>query len=327
LTHLCRKVIIDPINTQVHVGRVRKRSTTEDHMPKSTKRIETKRAAKIARAHATELPKPQAKVAPSPRSPGYKAPKRGIARFPVLITIVLLAVIGGGAYGISVLYTDYTHHLGPFAPHPTPVVYATVPPASKSPCITDSVLKQITDTSSAPSQTVFDQTTHSYSQPPAMTIQAKKLYCAGINTNRGLIVVELDPGLAPNTVNNFVFLAQHHFYDGTKFHRVLPNQIIQGGDPKGDGSGGPGYKFNDEPVKGDYTAGTIAMANSGDNTNGSQFFINTGDNTKTFQKKYNLFGHVVQGLDIAQKIQGPGDDPSTKNVTPDVMNHVVVVAA
>jgi len=69
------------------------------------------------------------------------------------------------------------------------------------------------------------------------------------------------------------------------------------------------------------------MANSGPNTNGSQFFINTGDNTKTFQKNYNLFAHVVQGLDIAQKIQGPGDDASTKNITPDVMNHVLVVAA
>jgi peptidylprolyl isomerase len=160
-----------------------------------------------------------------------------------------------------------------------------------------------------------------------MTIQPKKLYCAGINTARGLIVVELDPVLAPNTVNNFVFLAQHHFYDGIKFHRVLPNQIIQGGAPAGDGAGNPGYKFKDEPVKGDYTTGTIAMANSGPDTNGSQFFINTADNTKTFDKKYNLFGHIVQGLDIAQQIQGPGDDASTQNITPDVMNHVIVVAA
>ena len=293
-------------------------------MPKSTKRIETKRAAKIARAHATELPKTEAEVAPGRRSPGYKVPARGVARYPWLITIVVFLIAGG-------IFALYANHIGPFAPKPqvkpTPVVYATVPPTSKSPCITDAVLKQITDTSPAPSQTVFDQTTHKYSQPPAMAIQASKLYCAGINTNRGLIVVELDPGLAPGTVNNFVFLAQHHFYDGLKFHRVLPNQIIQGGDPVGDGTGGPGYKFNDEPVKGDYTAGTIAMANSGPNTNGSQFFINTGDNTKTFDKKYNLFGHIVLGLDIEQKIQGPGDDPSTKNITPDVMNRVIVVPA
>src|SRR5207237_145402 len=132
-------------------------------------------------------------------------------------------------------------------PKPTPVIYATVPPASQSPCITSDVVKKITDTSPAPNQTVFDQTKHTYSQPPNMTIEANKLYCAGINTNRGLIVVELDPGLAPNTVNNFVFLAQSHFYDGIKFHRVNPNTIIQGGDPLGNGTGGPSYKFNDEP--------------------------------------------------------------------------------
>jgi cyclophilin family peptidyl-prolyl cis-trans isomerase len=298
-------------------------------MPKTTKRTATKRAARVARAHATQLPKSQAKAAPGRPSPGYKAPARGIARFPWLTGISLVALIGLGV-GI---YALYANHIGPFAPQPqvkstpTPVVYATVPPASKSPCITDAILKQITETTPAPDQAAFDQTTHKYSQPPAMAIEAKKLYCAGINTNRGLIVVELDPGFAPNTVNNFVFLAQHHFYDGIKFHRVIPNQIIQGGAPAGDGTGNPGYQFNDEPVKGDYTAGMIAMANSGPNTNGSQFFINTGDNTKTFDKKYNLFGHVVQGLDIAQKIQGPGDDTSTKSITPDVMNHVIVVAA
>ena len=139
--------------------------------------------------------------------------------------------------------------------------------------------------------------------------------------------MELDPRLAPKTVNNFVFLAQHHFYDGLKFHRVVPKFIIQSGDPLGTGSGGPGYKFNDEPVLANYTAGCLAMANSGTNTNGSQFFICTADDTKALQKSYNLFGHIVQGLNVAQKIQGPGDDASSKNIKPDVINHVIVVAA
>src|SRR5205085_412243 len=158
-----------------------------------------------------------------------------------------------------------------------------------------------------------------------------KLYCAGINTNRGLIVLQLNPKLAPVTVNNFVFLAQHQFYDGLVFHRVIQTgsgiHIIQTGDPLGNGTGGPGYKFNDEPVKGNYTQGCVAMANSGANTNGSQFFICTADDTKALQKSYNLFGHVVQGMDVALKIQGPGDDSSTKNIKPDVINHVIVVAA
>jgi len=160
-----------------------------------------------------------------------------------------------------------------------------------------------------------------------MAINPKKIYCAGINTNRGLIVLELDPQLAPNTVNNFVFLAQHHFYDGLTFHRVVPNFIIQTGDPKGNGTGGPGYKFKDEPVKGNYTVGCVAMANSGPNTNGSQFFICTANDTTNLQKSYNLFGHVVSGLNVAQKIQGPGDAANSKNITPDIITHLIVVEA
>jgi cyclophilin family peptidyl-prolyl cis-trans isomerase len=103
-------------------------------------------------------------------------------------------------------------------------------------------------------------------------------------------------------VNNFVFLARNKFYDGLKFHRVVADFVIQGGDPKGDGSGGPGYKFNDEPVKGEYTAGAVAMANSGPNTNGSQFFICTVDDSKKLTKSYNLFGHVASGMDVVLKI-------------------------
>ena len=139
-----------------------------------------------------------------------------------------------------------------------------------------------------------------------MAINTKKVYCAGINTDRGLIVLELDPSLAPNTVNNFVFLAQHQYFDGMVFHRVVPGFVIQTGDPTAKGTGGPGYKFNDEPVKGSYTKGCVAMANSGANTNGSQFFICTGNDT-SLPKSYNLFGHVVQGIDVASKIKGPGD--------------------
>ena len=129
-------------------------------------------------------------------------------------------------------------------------------------------------------------------------------------------------------MNNFVFLANDHFYDGLKFHRVVAGFVIQGGDPLGTGSGGPGYKFNDEPVLGEYTAGAVAMANSGPNTNGSQFFICTANDTTKLQKSYNLFGHVVQGMDVVLKIQGPDPAaPKTKNIKPDVMNHVIVVQA
>ena len=142
----------------------------------------------------------------------------------------------------------------------------------------------------------------SYTAAPAMGINAAHKYLATIKTAKGTITLCLDPSLAPNTVNNFVFLARNQFYDGLKFHRVEPSFVIQGGDPKGDGSGGPGYKFNDEPVKGAYTAGAVAMANSGPNTNGSQFFICTVDDTSKLQKLYNLFGYVASGMDVVGKI-------------------------
>jgi cyclophilin family peptidyl-prolyl cis-trans isomerase len=116
-------------------------------------------------------------------------------------------------------------------------------------------------------------------------------------------VVELDPALAPNTVNNFVTQARNGFYDGLIFHRVVPEFVIQGGDPEGTGRGGPGYKFADEPVRGEYTLGAVAMANAGPDTNGSQFFICIDDCTSKLAKSYNLFGYVTSGIDVAQATQ------------------------
>jgi cyclophilin family peptidyl-prolyl cis-trans isomerase len=142
----------------------------------------------------------------------------------------------------------------------------------------------------------------SYSAPPPMGITTSAHYLVTINTNKGTMTLCLDPQLAPNTVNNFVFLARNQFYNGIKWHRVVADFVIQGGDPKGDGTGGPGYKFNDEPVKGEYTAGAVAMANSGANTNGSQFFICTVDDSKKLAKSYNLFGYVASGMDVVLKI-------------------------
>lgn len=155
---------------------------------------------------------------------------------------------------------------------------------------------------------------HVYAAPQSMQIDTTKLYEATITTAKGTIVLCLQPSLAPVTVNNFVALARNHFYDGLKFHRVVAGFVIQGGDPKGDGSGGPGYKFNDEPVLQKYIVGAVAMANSGVNTNGSQFFICIADDTSTLQPLYNLFGKVTAGLNLAQTIQ-VGDVMQTVTVT------------
>lgn len=154
---------------------------------------------------------------------------------------------------------------------------------------------------------------HSYSAPPAMTIDQGKLYQATIATKRGDIVLCLQPDLAPETVNNFVTLARNDYYNGLTFHRVVPGFVIQGGDPTGTGSGGPGYSFPDEPVRQQYVDGAVAMANSGPNTNGSQFFIDIADNTMQLQPLYNLFGKVESGLDVAKKIQ-QGDKMITVTV-------------
>ncbi len=245
-----------------------------------------------------------------------------MARYPWAIALSLL-VIASSIFALAYF------HVGPFAPaksktaavKPTPAANLALP--NPSPCL--KVVKQLTNTSPAPTAAEFNKIQHTFKTAPPNVIDNTKFYCAGINTNRGLIVLELDPQYAPNTVNNFVYLADAQFYDGLVFHRVVPGFIIQTGDPQGNGSGGPGYKFNDEPVKGNYTKGCVAMANSGANTNGSQFFICTADDTGKLQKSYNLFGRVVQGMDVAQKIQGPGDNTSTKNIKPDQIYHVVVV--
>ena len=134
-------------------------------------------------------------------------------------------------------------------------------------------------------------------------IDPDRRYIATITTDRGDIVIALDPARAPKTVNNFIFLAKDGFYDGLTFHRVVDDFVIQGGCPEGTGRGGPGYRFDDEPVQGEYTAGAVAMANSGPNTNGSQFFICTVDDRHKLAKAYNLFGQVVKGMDVVGAVR------------------------
>lgn len=156
-------------------------------------------------------------------------------------------------------------------------------------------------------------------QVPKMQIDMTKKYLAVLKTTAGEVTVELNVAKTPMTVNNFVSLSRSGFYNNTIFHRVMKGFMIQGGDPKGDGTGGPGYKFDDEPFDGEYTRGTIAMANAGPNTNGSQFFIMHQD--YKLSKNYVIFGNVVKGLEVVDKIAtaevtaGPSGEPS-KPVTP-----------
>jgi cyclophilin family peptidyl-prolyl cis-trans isomerase len=146
-----------------------------------------------------------------------------------------------------------------------------------------------------------------YDAPPDVSIDLDATYTALLQTSCGDITIALDPDAAPMAVNNFVFLAREGFYDGLTFHRVVSGFVIQGGDPSGDGSGGPGYTFPDELPTGEgaYPPGSVAMANSGPDTNGSQFFIVTGD--APLPPAYTRFGEVTEGLDVAREIEALAD--------------------
>jgi len=142
----------------------------------------------------------------------------------------------------------------------------------------------------------------SYSAPPPVTIDTSKQYTATIETEKGDLVLELFASDVPVTVNNFVFLAREGFYNGTTFHRVIPDFMAQGGDPTGTGTGGPGYSFADELTKHTHLAGALSMANAGPNTNGSQFFI-TFTPQHHLDGKHSVFGQLVDGMDVLEAIE------------------------
>ncbi len=161
-----------------------------------------------------------------------------------------------------------------------------------------------------------------YDAPPALSIDAAKSYTATIETSAGSMVAELFPGDAPNTVNNFVFLANDGFYDDVIFHRVISGFMIQGGDPTGTGRGGPGYRFDDEPVTRSYDRGTLAMANAGPNTNGSQFFIMHAD--YPLPPNYTIFGKLTAGEDVVDAIAGAQTGANDRPAEPIAISSVTI---
>ncbi len=151
------------------------------------------------------------------------------------------------------------------------------------------------------------QRTTTFEKPPPLCVAVAKTYTAEIDTSKGLMVANLDVKNATKTVNNFVVLARYKYFDGIAFHRIVPGFVLQGGDPMQTGTGGPGYKFEDElPKAGSYKIGSLAMANSGANTNGSQFFVISGDTGTSLPPQYSLFGQVTEGLDVIKAIENVG---------------------
>ncbi|NLI76879.1 MAG: peptidylprolyl isomerase [Candidatus Riflebacteria bacterium] len=198
-----------------------------------------------------------------------------------------------------------------------------VPPASVSPAV---------ETPAAVPAPAGAPAKKSWPTPPAIALDPAKTYVATLKTSLGDVKVELFAKDAPRTVGNFVFLAREGFYDGTIFHRIIKDFMIQGGDPDGTGMGGPGYRFDDElPVKRSYEAGIVAMANAGPNTQGSQFFICNGDGARRLDSRpnYTQFGKVVEGMDVVLKISSVEVGPSasgepSKPKDPPVLQKVTI---
>ncbi len=167
--------------------------------------------------------------------------------------------------------------------------------------------------------------TQEFAGPPEMGIDPAKRYTATMDTSMGTMVIALDPIAAPVTVNNFVFLALHHYFDGIIFHRIIDGFVCQGGDPTGTGRGGPGYRFKDElPKPGKYQIGSVAMANAGPNTNGSQFFLISGPSGVGLPPAYSLFGQIVKGLDVLDAMQKVPTQAGDRPVTDVVINSVTI---
>ncbi|MEX1909603.1 peptidylprolyl isomerase [Janibacter sp. Y6] len=162
-----------------------------------------------------------------------------------------------------------------------------------------------------------------FEQAPPMCIDESKTYTAVVTTDVGDVTFALDAKKAPKTVNNFVVLSRYGYYDGVPFHRVIPGFMIQGGDPTGQGNGGPGYEFEDElPAAGEYEIGSLAMANAGPDTNGSQFFVVTGDSGVALPPDYSLFGKVTSGMETVREIEedgspdgSPGEEHTIDSIT------------
>lgn len=229
-----------------------------------------------------------------------------------LLLLLPLSILGAGCYASPVALDKYS----PIPSEVTPDKGLNAPATSSTPepTPTPEPVPAPAPTSTKPVTT----TTTTMTEPevlkfpgilPTAETAGKFIH---LKTTKGEIVFELLPKEGPKAASNFVYLAKRKFYDGLSFHRVVPDFVIQGGDPEGTGMGGPGYKFEDDKVSLPYAEGIVAMANAGPNTNGSQFFIMLKDTP--LPPSYSIFGRVVKGLDVVHKIQ-VGDSMTTVTVT------------
>jgi len=260
-----------------------------------------------------------------------------LKRGPIVaaVVVVLVALIAAVGVLIHAATDNGTGAPPPATPVPTAVSQVTpaptvvIPKAPLKAELPSASEVAASKTACAPFLTAGSgkQGAKSWSEAPKQVISTAKHYQVKLYTTDGTITADILPKIAPITANNFIFLSCNGFYDGLDFHRTIPNFMIQGGDPKGDGTGGPGYQFQDEKVARPYTVGSLAMANSGANTNGSQFFIIQGSEGETLPQQYNLFGQVTRGMNVVDKIVNApahaGSDGETS--APDSPVHIKTV--
>jgi cyclophilin family peptidyl-prolyl cis-trans isomerase len=242
----------------------------------------------------------------------------------VFITAALIASGGSKKPHASTTSSTTTTSGSTTTTKPSGTTTTTVPGVKN---VSQSQANQLAVAAGCPHSPTARANTLQFAAAPKMAISQSSNYYAHVVTTAGTIVVKLLPKQAPLTVNNFVFLAKHHFYDCVSFHRVIQGFVIQGGDPTGTGTGGPGYSFNDELPKTatpTYPLYSVAMANSGANTNGSQFFIITGSAGEQLPNQYSLFGQVVSGF-AAVKIMDNAAGPPASGVPPAVIHRMLHV--
>jgi cyclophilin family peptidyl-prolyl cis-trans isomerase len=249
--------------------------------------------------------------------------------------IIVIAIAAGVAVGVYALASSGSKKNNNAASKSTTTTAAktttTAPTTTAAPSASTTVASTAYTTSAdCPTSFTGHLTKPSWSKAPAMTIDASKTYTATVTTDVGTFTIALDAKTAPTAVNNFVFLADNHFYDCVTFHRVIPGFMDQGGDPTGTGEGGPGYEFTAQgpaTASPQYPIGSVAMANSSSgttdpSTNGSQFFIVTGSEGESLPPDYVLFGQVTSGLSVVDKINSDG---SANGVPPDVLHRMISV--
>jgi len=261
----------------------------------------------------------------------YDKRRKNIRR-GVIVAIIAVLVFGSGALLFSGKSnpTTTTTSAAAATTTTTPATTTTAPATTTTVIANETALQSAANAKAVaagcPASTSTRVNTLTYKTAPPMTIDKAKTYDAHFTTTAGNFVVQLDPTIAPITVNSFVFLAEHKFYNCVIFHRVIPGFMIQGGDPTGTGSGGPGYTIPDEypkPGNPTYPLYSIAMANTGQpHTGGSQFFIVTGSAANNIGSSYTLFGHVISGINVVRTIQNEG---STAGIPPAVTNRMLSV--